>query len=88
MKTLQCAGFSAPESYGAIKAISKKKAKKVLKLREQFLSGFEKLTGDLTAAEKVWTIIEDATSYLFNSSHAVCVALDSLYGAFLKSHFP
>lgn len=39
-------------------------------------------------ADSVWKIIEDATSYGFNSSHAVCVALDSLYGAYAKSHFP
>ena len=52
------------------------------------MEGFTKLTGDPTATEKVWTIINDATSYLFNASHAVCVALDSLYGAYLKAHYP
>lgn len=88
MKILQVAGFSAPDSYAAIKAISKKKAEKVLKLREQFLSGFTAYSGDAAAAEKVWTIINDATAYLFNASHAVCVALDSLYGAYLKAHYP
>ena len=88
MKILQVAGFSAPDSYGAIKAISKKKAEKVLKLKEQFLTGFTAYAGDASAAEKVWTIINDATSYLFNASHAVCVALDSLYGAYLKAHYP
>lgn len=88
MKVLQVAGFSAPESYGAIKAISKKKAEKVLKLKERFLQGFAAYSGDAMAAEKVWTIINDATSYLFNASHAVCVALDSLYGAYLKAHYP
>ncbi len=88
MKILQAAGFTGPESYAAIKAISKKKAEKVLKLKEQFMEGFTKLTGDLEATEKVWTIINDATSYLFNASHAVCVALDSLYGAYLKAHYP
>lgn len=88
MKILQVAGFSAPDSYAAIKAISKKKAEKVLKLKEQFLSGFTAYSGDAAAAEKVWTIINDATAYLFNASHAVCVALDSLYGAYLKAHYP
>ena len=88
MKILQSAGFTAPDSYAAIKAISKKKAEKVLKLKEQFMEGFTKLTGDPAATEKVWTIINDATSYLFNASHAVCVALDSLYGAYLKAHYP
>ena len=88
MKVLQVAGFSAPDSYAAIKAISKKKAEKVLKLKEQFLAGFTSYSGDAAAAENVWTIISDATSYLFNASHAVCVALDSLYGAYLKAHYP
>ena len=87
MKTLQYAGFTAPESYAAIKAISKKHPEKVLPLKERFLTNFGAKT-DVRSAEKVWQIIEDATSYGFNSSHAVCVALDSLYGAYLKAHHP
>lgn len=87
MKTLQHAGFSAPESYAAIKAIGKKHPEKVLPLKQRFLEGFA-AKSDPDAAEKVWKIIEDATSYGFNSSHAVCVALDSLYGAWLKAHHP
>lgn len=98
MKVLQYAGFAAPESYATIKAISKKHPEKVLPLKERFLSGFaDKITeGDTpcvleqaaSMAARVWTIIDDATSYGFNSSHAVCVALDSLYGAWLKAHHP
>ena len=87
MKTLQFAGFSAPESYSAIKAIAKKHPEKVLPLKTRFLEGFA-AKADMPSAEKVWQIIEDATSYGFNSSHAVCVALDSLYGAWLKAHHP
>lgn len=87
MKTLQYAGFSAPESYAAIKAIAKKHPEKVLPMKERFLKGFAE-KADLPSAEKVWQIIEDATAYGFNASHAVCVALDSLYGAWLKAHHP
>jgi len=87
MKTLQYAGFTSPESYAAIKAISKKHPEKVLPLKARFIENFGAKT-DAQSAEKVWQIIEDATSYGFNSSHAVCVALDSLYGAYLKAHFP
>ena len=87
MKTLQHAGFSAPESYAAIKAIGKKHPEKVLPLKQRFLEGFA-AKSDPEAAERVRRIIEDATSYLYNSSHAVCVALDSLYGAWLKAHYP
>ncbi len=87
MKTLQHAGFTAPESYAAIKAIGKKHPEKVLPLKQRFLEAFA-AKSDMASAEKVWRIIEDATSYGFNSSHAVCVALDSLYGAWLKAHYP
>lgn len=87
MKTLQHAGFTAPESYAAIKAIGKKHPEKVLPLKQRFLEKFA-AKSDMASAEKVWRIIEDATSYGFNSSHAVCVALDSLYGAWLKAHHP
>lgn len=97
MKTLQYGGLTAPESYAAIKAISKKHPEQVLPIKTRFLSVFSAhILADHTAteeqaadtAEKVWKIIEDATSYGFNSSHAVCVALDSLYGAYAKAHHP
>ena len=98
MKTLQYAGFTSPESYAAIKAIAKKHPEKVLPLKERFLAGFgQKIREDDTScgeaqaiemSAKVWQIIEDTTSYSFNASHAVCVALDSLYGAYAKAHYP
>ena len=39
-------------------------------------------------AGKVWKIIIDSANYLFNASHSVAVALDALYGAYLKAHYP
>jgi DNA polymerase III alpha subunit len=39
-------------------------------------------------AEQVWKIIEDSAAYGFNASHSLCVAYDSLYGAYLKSNHP
>ena len=39
-------------------------------------------------AKKVWKIIEDSVGYSFNASHAYSVALDSLYGAYLKANYP
>ena len=39
-------------------------------------------------ANKVWKILEDAVGYGFNSSHAYSVALDSIYGAYLKAKYP
>lgn len=39
-------------------------------------------------AYKVWQIIEDSAGYGFNASHAYSVAVDSLYGAYLKANYP
>jgi len=96
MTVLQYGGFSAPESYASIKAIAKKHPEKVLPLKQRFLDGFkQKLVEDGTdestateTAEQVWVIISDACGYGFNSSHSVSVGLDSLYGAYLKAHYP
>ena len=97
MKVLQWAGFSAPESYASIKAIAKKHPEKVLPLKERFMDGFSKRLIDeentsydvaKETTEKVWTIISDACGYGFNSSHSVSVALDSLYTAWAKAHYP
>ena len=37
---------------------------------------------------ETWTVVQDAARYSFNASHSLCVAIDSLYGAYLKSHYP
>lgn len=97
MKVLQWAGFTPPESYAAIKAIAKKHPEKVLPLKERFMNGFakrlieEESTESVVAqetTEKVWTIISDACGYGFCSEHATAVALDSLYTAWAKAHYP
>ena len=76
MKVLQYAGFTAPESYAAIKAIAKKHPEKVLPLKEKFLDEFaarlimeENIAPDKAeeTSDKVWTIISDACGYGFNS---------------------
>lgn len=96
MAALNYAGIPMPDCYTAIKNIAKKRVDKVLKYKQQFKDGFKiailkegksdaeanKLTDDL------WQIMEDSARYSFNSSHAYCVALDSLYGAWLKAHHP
>ena len=96
MAALNHAGIPMKDCYAAIKNIAKKRVDKVLALKETFISGFEKaLVEDgtdkkfaATKAEMVWQIIEDSSRYSFNCSHAYCVALDSLYGAWIKAHYP
>lgn len=96
MAALHFAGIPIDECYTAIKNIAKKRAEKVLVYKEKFLSGFReailregKSVEEAEAlAQKLWQIVEDSAAYSFNASHSYCVALDSLYGAWLKAHYP
>ena len=97
MRVLNYAGIEMAECYAAIKNISKKRAEKVLKLKQLFLDGFSRKLQDVEHMSKgkadetaltVWKIVEDNSNYSFNASHAYCVALDSLYCAWLKAHYP
>lgn len=97
MNTLNYAGFPIDECYGIIKAIAKKHPEKVKPLKERFITGFKDkiMQDDGIPADKaeedsarVWQIISDSCGYGFNSAHAYCMALDSLYNAYLKAHYP
>ena len=97
MNTLNYAGFPIDECYSIIKAIAKKHPEKVKPLKERFITGFKDkiMQDDGIPADKaeedsarVWQIISDSCGYGFNSAHAYCMALDSLYNAYLKAHYP
>ena len=88
MSTLQFAGYEEDVTYGLLKAIAKKKKGIIEPIHDKFIQGFVDKTGSEEQALKVWRIIEDAVGYGFNSSHAYSVALDSLYGAWLKANYP
>lgn len=97
MSVLNYAGFPMDTCYGIIKAIAKKHPEKVRPLKQKFIDGFKnKIIQDenldestaLEYAKQVWVIINDNCGYSFNSSHAYCMALDSLYQAWQKAHYP
>lgn len=97
MNTLNYAGFPLDECYGIIKAIAKKHPEKVKPLKSKFIDGFrERIIADegieeskaQEMSEKVWQIINDSCGYGFNSAHAFCMALDSLYNAWQKANYP
>ena len=97
MAVLNYSGFPMDQCYDIIKQIAKKHPEKVRPLKNQFLKGFqsvlveeEKIDKETAkeTAEKVWQIIDDSTSYSFNSSHSFAVALDGLYCAYLKANYP
>lgn len=87
---LQSAGIPAADAYVCIKAIKKKKADKVASFRQRFEEGFtvrlkeQEGASDEAAREvvdKIWTIVNDAASYMFCAAHAFSMACDSLYSA-------
>lgn len=97
MAALNYAGIDMSDCYTAIKNIAKKRADKVLAYKEKFTTGFARAMVENEGrtqeeademAQQLWQIIEDSARYSFNASHSYCVALDSLYGAWLKAHHP
>lgn len=90
MKYLIWLGISEPQSYDVIKKIAKKKFKEpeLKALKEQLLEGWHKQVGEEKGFEETWKVVEDAAKYSFNASHSLSYAYDSLYGAYLKSHYP
>lgn len=97
MAALNYAGIDMSDCYTAIKNIAKKRVDKVLAYKEKFITGFTKAMKENEGksdeeadkmSHQLWQIIEDSASYSFNASHSYCVALDSLYGAWLKAHHP
>ena len=90
MKYLIWLGISEPQSYDVIKKIAKKKFKEpeLKALKEQLLEGWQKQVGEEKGFEETWKVVEDAAKYSFNASHSLSYAYDSLYGAYLKSHYP
>lgn len=97
MAALNFAGVPMSECYDVIKNIAKKRPEKVLKYKDIFLKGFAEKVVEIDCksreeadviAHDIWTIISNSCQYGFNASHAYSVAIDSLYGAYLKSHYP
>lgn len=60
------------------------------KYEEQFMEGFVSKISNHSeeTAKEVWNIVLDFSKYGFNASHAYCMALDSVEGAYLKAYYP
>lgn len=90
MKYLIWLGIPETGSYDIIKKIAKKKFKEeeLAKLKSQLLAGWKERVGKEDGFIETWTVVEQAAKYSFNASHSLSYAYDSLYGAYLKSHYP
>lgn len=90
MSYLVWLGIPEKDSYDIIKKISKKKFKEdeLKNLKDKLSKGWMNKIGNLDMFEKTWSDIENSSRYSFNASHSVSVALDALYGAYLKANYP
>lgn len=90
MKYLIWLGIDESKTYTLLKKIAKKKFKpEELKelhttLKENWIN---KLKTDKNF-EETWQVVNDASKYSFNASHSLSYAYDSIYCAYLKSHYP
>lgn len=90
MKYLVWLGIEEKGTYDIIKKIAKKKFKEeeLKELKSQLLKGWVKNVGKEEGFDETWQVVEDAAHYSFNASHSLSVAIDSLYGAYLKANYP
>ena len=90
MSYLIYCGVDEKETYDIIKKIAKKKfkEKELEELKKQLKRGWVNAVGKEEGFDETWQVVEDASRYSFNASHSLSYAYDSLYGAYLKSHYP
>jgi DNA polymerase-3 subunit alpha len=81
------AGFNLKEADGLRKAIGKKKADLMAKVKKDFLIGTQEQGIVSTAvAEEIFSWIEKSSRYAFNKSHAVSYAINAYWSAYCKTH--
>lgn len=81
-------GIPMKESYDTIKKISKKKlvGEALQHVEDNLRDHWLKNIGNLNNFEPVYKVIKDSQRYAFNSPHALAMANDSLYEAWMKAH--
>lgn len=83
-------GIIEKETYSIIKSISKKKftPEALQELEQKLEKGWMDKLGKMDGFAETWKVVNDAAKYSFNASHALSVAIDALYGSYLKTHYP
>ena len=84
----ELAGFTPADADDLRKAIGKKDAELMSKLKEPFMVGCEANGVDRKVAEDLWVENERSAEYSFNKAHAACYALISYRTAYLKANYP
>lgn len=83
-------GIEEDKTYDLLKLIAKKKMTQEEQdnLETTLRHNWIEIIGNDDDFEESWSVIQRSAMYLFNASHSLSVAWDSLYGAELKAHYP
>jgi DNA polymerase-3 subunit alpha len=84
----QLAGFTKGEADTLRKAMGKKKADLIAKMKPQFVAQGEGRGHERAKLEKIWKDWEAFAAYAFNKSHSTCYALVAYQTAYLKANYP
>ncbi|MDG2074895.1 MAG: DNA polymerase III subunit alpha, partial [Polaribacter sp.] len=82
------ADFTKGEADVLRKAMGKKQASVLAKMKPKFIDQASKNGHDAEKLEKVWKEWEAFASYAFNKSHSTCYAWIAYQTAYLKAHYP
>lgn len=83
------AGFTMTEADHLRKAMGKKDADKIAKLRDSFVDGAQQTSGiDKRSAELLFDQIEKFAGYAFNLSHSVTYTVISYWAMYVKVNYP
>ena len=82
------AGFSLGQADLLRRAMGKKKAEEMAKVREQFLQGTSEHGVESGLANEIFDLMEKFAGYAFNKSHSATYALVSVHTAWLKARYP
>ncbi len=81
-------GFTMAEADTLRKAIGKKKAEVMAKMKDRFINGAVERGFDKEKITKLWEDIEKFASYSFNKSHSTAYAYLTYWTAYVKTYYP
>ncbi len=81
-------GFNLKEADDLRKIIAKKQESKIPAMKDKFIAGYVKRTGNEESAIKIWDAYFSNCEYLFNKSHAVAYSFNSYATAYYKRYYP
>jgi len=82
------AGFSLGQADLLRRAMGKKKAEEMARVREQFIEGTNANQVDQKLANEIFDLMEKFAGYAFNKSHSATYAVVSFQTAWLKARYP